>query len=96
MMPRLKIALVHDYLREYGGAERVVETLHELFPEAPLYVAFYDPKALGSYAERFTSWDIRQTPLGHFPLVKKLFSPYRVFSAWAFEQLDLTRLLGNF
>ncbi|NCN06868.1 MAG: glycosyltransferase family 4 protein, partial [Candidatus Pacebacteria bacterium] len=30
-----KIALVHDYLREYGGAERVLEALHEMYPEAP-------------------------------------------------------------
>lgn len=30
----MKIALVHDYLREYGGAERVLETIHEMLPEA--------------------------------------------------------------
>lgn len=86
----LKVALVHDYLREYGGAERVVEALHRLFPDAPLYVAFYDKRALGSYAQRFAGWEIRQTPFSFLPLHRKLFSPYRVFSAWAFEQLDLS------
>ncbi len=68
----------------------MVEALHRLFPEAPVYVAFYDPKSLGSYNERFQGWDIRQTPFAALPLVKKLYSPYRVFSAWAFEQLDLS------
>lgn len=38
----MKIALVHDYLNQYGGAERVLETLSEIFPEAPIYTLFYD------------------------------------------------------
>jgi len=35
----MKIALVHDYLIEAGGAERVLKVLSELYPEAPIYVA---------------------------------------------------------
>lgn len=86
----MKLALVHDYLREYGGAERVVESLHEIFPEAPVYVSFFDKKTLGEHASRFQDWEIRETALTKFPFYKKLFSPYRIFAAWAFEQLDLT------
>lgn len=41
MEKRIKIAIVHDYIKEYGGAERVLEELHKLFPEAPIYTAFY-------------------------------------------------------
>lgn len=40
----MKIALVHDYLNQYGGGERVLETLMEIFPEAPVYTLFYDRK----------------------------------------------------
>jgi glycosyltransferase involved in cell wall biosynthesis len=40
----LKVALVHDYLNQFGGAERVLETLSEIFPEAPIYTLFYDEK----------------------------------------------------
>ncbi|MBI3887966.1 hypothetical protein HY310_02765 [Candidatus Microgenomates bacterium] len=36
----MKIALVHDYIKEFGGAERVLMTLHEMFPDAPIYTAF--------------------------------------------------------
>lgn len=86
----MKVALVHDYLREYGGAERVVEALHQIFPDAPLYVAFYDQEALGSHSVRFAGWDIRESPLTKIPLYKKIFSPLRILAAWAFEQLDLT------
>lgn len=37
----MKIAIVHDYIKEYGGAERVLEELHKLYPDAPIYTAFY-------------------------------------------------------
>lgn len=90
MKKKLKIALVHDYLREYGGAERVVEALHELFPDAPVYVAFYDPDALGIHAKKFAGWDIRETWITKLPFYKTLFSPYRIFAPRAFESLDLS------
>lgn len=32
----MKVALVHDYIKEYGGAERVLEALSEMFPRADL------------------------------------------------------------
>src|SRR3989344_3548460 len=56
----MKVAIVHDYLNEFGGAERVLESLCEIYPKAPIYTAFYKE---GSAAhERFkkkkiiTSW----------------------------------------
>ncbi len=52
-MKKLKVALVHDYLREYGGAERVLEALHELFPDAPLYVSFVDSSVTGIHWKNF-------------------------------------------
>ena len=33
----MKIALVHDYLKEFGGAERVLRVLADMYPEAPIY-----------------------------------------------------------
>lgn len=86
----LRVALVHDYLREYGGAERVVEALHELYPEAPLYTAFFDRESLGIHAKRFEGWDIRESWITKIPLYKKLYSPLRVFSPQFFEQFDLS------
>ncbi len=41
-----RVAIVHDYLNQYGGAERVLEALHDLYPEAPVYTAIYDPSAM--------------------------------------------------
>lgn len=89
-MSKPKVALIHDYLREYGGAERVLEALHEIYPEAPVYVSFVDEKAMGIHWQRFSSWDIRQTWFAKIPLIKKLYSPLRVLVDKAFMSLDLS------
>jgi len=39
----MKVAIVHDYLVQRGGAERVVEVFHEMYPEAPIYTSVYNP-----------------------------------------------------
>lgn len=85
-----KIALVHDYLREYGGAERVLEVLHELFPKAPVYTAFVDRQAMGKNWFRFANFDLHESQITKFPFYKKLFSPMRIFAKRAFEQFDLS------
>ncbi|HSW89876.1 MAG TPA: glycosyltransferase [Patescibacteria group bacterium] len=89
MAKKLKVALVHDFLREYGGAERVVEALHEMFPEAPLYTAFVDREALGIHWQRFKDWDIRESRAAGIPFIKKLYSPLRLLSSYFFESFDL-------
>jgi hypothetical protein len=73
-----KVALVHDYLREYGGAERVLEALHEIFPEAPLYTAYYYPQGLGHHAASFKDWDIHTSWFQNLPFADKLVSPFRI------------------
>lgn len=46
----MQIAIIHDYLNQYGGAERVLESFCELFPDAPIYTLFYDEeKTLGRF-----------------------------------------------
>lgn len=61
---RLRVALVHDYLTQRGGAERVLLSLHRLFPEAPVHTAIYD--ADGTFPE-YRDVDVHQTPLGLLP-----------------------------
>ena len=54
-----KIAIVADWLTNYGGAESVVSAFHDLFPEAPIYTTLYKPKAmreLGNLKNIHTSW----------------------------------------
>ena len=84
----LKVALVHDFLREYGGAERVIEALHEIFPTAPLYTAFVDKEAMGSQWQRFANWDIRQSWAANIPAINMIYSPLRVLSHRFFESFN--------
>lgn len=87
----MKIALVHDYLREYGGAERVLEELHVLYPNAPVYVAFFDQIALGIHAKKFANWDIRQSWMTKIPYYKKIYSPLRIFAPQFFSSFDMSK-----
>lgn len=59
-----KVALVHDFLIQYGGAERVLETLAEMFPKAPIYTLLYDR---GRMREHFSGRDIRTSSLDRLP-----------------------------
>lgn len=90
----MKIALVHDYLREYGGAERVVETLHEIWPQAPLYTAFVDwpsfAQAPAGKLDLFRSMDIRTSWVQKFPLIKKYISPLRFLAPLIWNSFDLS------
>lgn len=50
---KIKVALVHDFLNQYGGAERVLEVMSEMFPEAPIYTLLCDPaKMRGKFKNR--------------------------------------------
>ena len=42
----MRVALVHDYLTQYGGAERVLDVLHEEYPTAPIFTSVLDLDAL--------------------------------------------------
>ncbi len=80
--PKIKVAIVHDWLIG-GGAELVVEQLHKLFPEAPIYTSCCTPewrKRLGGTV--VTGW------LGWWPLRRlRKFIPF--LRAWWFGSLDL-------
>ena len=60
----MKVALIHDYLNQYGGAERVLDELHEMWPDAPVYTSVYDPARM---PPRYRSWDIRTSLLNRLP-----------------------------
>ncbi len=86
----MKVALAHDYLREYGGAERVLEILHQMFPDAPVYTFYYNPEGLGENGKRFKDWKIIPSWFQKFPFANTLLSPFRIFGPMAFEGFDLS------
>ncbi len=84
----MKVALVHDFLVEYGGGERVLEVLHEIFPDAPIYTAYFRLNGFGPHKDRIKHWDIKTSWMQVLP--KIFLSPFRLFAAGIFESFDLS------
>ncbi|MBI5302013.1 MAG: glycosyltransferase [Chloroflexi bacterium] len=79
------IALAASWLNQYGGAERVLEVTHDLFPNAPVFTSTYWQPAMPA---SYKTWDIRTTFLDRLPLTnQRLLLP--LYPA-AFEALDLS------
>lgn len=82
-----RIALVHDYFVQMGGAERVAEAMHESFPSAPMYTTVALPHSL---PQRLRMADIRTSPLQHLPSIERRFRHYFMLYPFAVENFDLS------
>jgi glycosyltransferase involved in cell wall biosynthesis len=82
----MKLALVHDFLSQDGGAEKVLEVMHDLFPEAPTYTLFFDARRI----PRFASRDIRTSFLQKAPFALQKYQWYLPLMPAAIEHLDLS------
>jgi glycosyltransferase involved in cell wall biosynthesis len=90
----MKVALVHDHIQEFGGAERVLVSLKKLYPEADVYTSFYTPSGLGIHAKEFKDWNIITSWADKVPFLKKLYSPFRflmpyIWESFNFKEYDL-------
>jgi glycosyltransferase involved in cell wall biosynthesis len=80
-------ALVHDYLNQRGGAERVFAHFAAAWPGAPIYTTLYDERAVG---DLIPPARVRTSFLQRFPLRDALFRAYAPLYPRAIESLDLT------
>lgn len=72
------VALVHDYLNQRGGAERVVLELSQMFPHAPIYTSLYRP---GSTFPGFRERDVRATMLDRLPVDRSFRNLFPLYPA---------------
>lgn len=84
----MKIALVHDWLKDLSGAERVLFELHQMFPQAPIYTLFYDKNFVRQW---LPDADIRASFLQKVPFIAKLYPLYSWLMPAAIESLDLSK-----
>lgn len=82
----VSVALVHDWLNQYGGAERVLERLVQIYPEAPIYTSMYWREGMPA---PYRQWDIRTTWMDRLPGVYRFHQAFFPLYALAFGQLDL-------
>lgn len=81
-----KVALVHDFLTQYGGGERVLDIFREMFPDATIYTLIHDPAKLKG---RYKGATVTESPLAGFPLAQARYKYYLPLMPWAIEHIDL-------
>ena len=82
----MRVAIVHDWLNQIGGAEGVLETLVGMFPGATIYTSMYWPKAMPVL---YSQWDIRTTWMDRLPGIHRHHQPYLLLYPLAFGGLEL-------
>lgn len=82
-----RVAIVHDWLVNYGGAERVVEELLKIYPEADIFTLVYDEKKMGKI---FPKEKVHTSFLQKWPFSTKLYTKFLSFMPKAFESFDLS------
>lgn len=81
-----KIALVHDWLTNFAGAEQVLLSLMQMFPNAPIYTSVYKE---GKFPKEFKNRKIYTSSLQRFSFIPhQLLFPYM---GRAFEEFDLSK-----
>ncbi len=85
-MTSLNLALVHDWLNQYGGAERVLERMVKMWPGAPVYTSMYWQAGM---PRAYQDWDICTTWMDRLPGIYHRHQWYFPFYALAFANLDL-------
>ena len=90
----MRIALIHDYLIDFGGAEQVLSVLHEIYPEAPIYTLIADKRRMGIGWNKFKDAQIITSWFNNIPFAAKLISPLRfllplIWKSFTFEKYDM-------
>ena len=83
----LRVAIVHDWFYTRGGAERVVEVLADIFPQADLFALFARPETM---APHLRSRKLTTSFLQKIPLIHRFHRHTLMFHPFALEQFDLT------
>ncbi len=86
MTPGPRVALVHDWLNQVGGAENVLEELVRLFPGAPIYTSMYAPERM---PPAYREWPIRTSFMQRLPGVTRHHQAYLPLYPLAFARTDL-------
>lgn len=83
----MKVAIVHDWLTNYGGAETFVELWLKMYPQADIYTLVYDAKKMKGH---FEGSKIYTSKLQKIPCATKIYTKLLTFMPKAFESFDLS------
>ena len=88
----MKVAIVHDWLVNYGGAETWVELALNHTANAEIYTLVYNRKKMGNH---FASNRIYTSKLQKLPMATKLYTKLLKFMPGAFESFDFSEILNK-
>ena len=83
----MKVAIVHDWLVNYGGAETWVEYMLRLYPDADIYTLVYNKKKMGSH---FAKNKIYTSYIQKLPFASRIYTKLLKFMPNAFESFDFS------
>lgn len=88
MPSNLKVAIVHDWLNQVGGAENVLEEMVRLFPTADIFTSIYAPEKM---PVQYAQWPIHTSFMQRLPGITNRHQPYMPIYPLAFTQFDLAK-----
>lgn len=83
----MRVAIVHDWLVNYGGAERVVEAFLSIYPDADIFTLVYDEKKIGKI---FPKEKVHTSFVQKIPMASKLYTKMLPLMPKAFESFDFS------
>lgn len=82
----MRVALIHDWLTNLAGSERVLLTMHDIYPDAPIYTSVFVPEEFPTLAGA----DVRTSFLQRMPLARTRHQAFPMLRTVAFERFDLS------
>lgn len=83
----MRVAITADWMDTFGGGERVLIELHDLFPDAPIYTTVHNPAAQPAEMQ---GWDVRTSFIQRLPFIRERHLRFLPLMPLAFEQFDLS------
>ena len=83
----MKVAIIHDWLTNYGGAETFVELLLSIYPEAEIFTLVYDIKKMKGH---FENCKIHTSFVQKIPFASNFYTKFLTLMPRAFESFDLS------
>jgi glycosyltransferase involved in cell wall biosynthesis len=83
---KIKLAIAVDFLVEYGGAEKILEAVLEVYPNATIFTSDFWPE---KFPASYKNYDIKTGFVSKLPFHKILFNQYKLFHTFIFEKFKL-------
>ena len=84
----MKVAIVHDFFCNLGGSDQVAATLHQLYPQAPVFTLVVSDRSRES--ELLKGMDLRFSFIHRLPFARRWHEPYLPLFPLAIESIDLS------